>query len=230
MAIVLRVLYNNRDWQAPCTAPGKDNKCFLCFKDNVNIRKPSPSDSVCSGHCWEQHICKDFKWGCTPKGRVYGNRAYPGIKAFFVFKQPDGKYTLWGRSTVKSVNSNIVEEGEEWEEGFAFIHFDAFEPLPTDKWVKDLSDLELVGESWRIGRHRFLSREREIALERLIDRVTDTPKSDSIAASGHSSKTGIYVDLAPIIRQRLNKIAQEEGREVEEIVRQAIAEWLKKIQ
>ncbi|MFA5367407.1 MAG: hypothetical protein WC333_05970 [Dehalococcoidia bacterium] len=222
MGIVFRVLYNNKDWKARCATPGKDDQCWLCFEDELEITMPKRDSEECTGHCWEQHLCVDYKWGCTPKGRKYGNRARPGVKAFFVFKQSDGRYTLWGKTIVRSVDSKVGEDG------YAYVYFNAFKPLPKDKWVKDLKDTDLVEESWRIGRHRFIRQERENALDRLIDGIA-TPQETKVASvTRHGSSISLNIDISANIYKKLEEIAEEEGREIDEVIRESIAGWLRK--
>jgi hypothetical protein len=38
MAIVIRTLFNNQNWQAKCHNPYQDIRCKSCFNPNVNIR------------------------------------------------------------------------------------------------------------------------------------------------------------------------------------------------
>jgi hypothetical protein len=227
MGIVIRTLYTNQDWQAPCKNPGKDSGCWLCFEDIVDIKPPSLSDEVCTGHCWEQHLCNEYKWGCTPKGRRFGNRAYPGMKVFFVFKQRDGKYTLWGVTKVQSIDDKPMEEGKEYEVGYTFIHFNPFEPLPRNKWLRNLSDVQLVGEKWLMGRHRYIDTEREAKLEQLVEGIVSGKEAESLVTAELPTTTTLNVNVAPNVYKKLKDIADEEGREIDEIVREAMAEWLK---
>lgn len=230
MAIVIRVAYNNQNWEEPCKTPGKDGLCWLCFEDILEIIPPKRTDEVCSGHCWEQHLCIEYRWGCTPKGRIYGNRARPGIKVFFVFKQPDGNYTLWGKTTVHSVDDEIVEEGRDDEVGFAFIHFNPFEPLTRDKWVRNLSDVQLVGAKWLQGRHRYISTQSEAYLEQLIEGIVPEKQEEAVAiapSDNSDNNVNLSISVTPNIYKKLESIANEEGRQVDEIMREAIAEWMK---
>jgi len=168
MAIVIRTLYNNRNWQAPCTSPYKDKNCWLCFRPNVNIKPPSVNDVTCSGHCWEQHICTSYRWGCTPQGNKFGDRAYAGMNVFLVFKQTDGKYTLWGKTSVRDIDDRVMLTGKPDEHGFSFIHFNPFKPLPKDKWVRNLAAIQLVGKPWGQGRYRYIQDGLEANLQQLI--------------------------------------------------------------
>ena len=227
MAMVIRTLYNNQGWRAPCLQPGKDPECWLCFEDNVAIKAPNLTDEVCSGDCWERYICSRYRWGCTPRGRTFGYRAYRGNKVFFIFKQQDGNYTLWGKSLVKSVDTEPLKQGEEGEIGFAFIHFDPFEPLTRDKWVSNLSDIQLVGKRWLRGRYRYIDHEKETYLEQLIEGIVLEPQIEIPVLARPTATIDVSVSLMPNICKKLEDIAGEEGRQVDEVIREAIAEWLK---
>ena len=227
MGMVIRTLYNNQDWRARCKHPYKDGGCWLCFEDNVDIRPPSRTDEICSGHCWEQHLCAEYRWGCIPKGATFGRRAYPGMTVFFVFKQPDGNYTLWGKSTVRNVDDKPLEQGGDDEVGFAFVRFEPFKPLPRDKWISNLRDIQLVGQKWLMGRHRYINAEQEAYLQEMCERgVAERPLQSAMGVSTGSDVT-LNIMVMPNVYRRLESIARDEGRRVDEIVREAIAEWLK---
>lgn len=227
MGIVIRTLYNNRSWQAPCNSPYKDRGCSLCFEPNVDIKPPSISDEVCTGNCWERNLCIKYRWGGIPKGRTFGGQAYIGMKAFFVCKQLDGNYTLWGKTTVQSIDDNVLEEGEDDEKGFAFIHFSPFEALPKDKWVRDLTAQQLVGKKWLMGRHRYIDTGRETYLEQLIKRTTTEKRAEGSIITPPPSNSTLNIRIMPNIDKKLEEMAYKEGRQKDEIVREAIAEWLK---
>ncbi len=221
--MVIRVLYNNQDWRAKCTTPGKDNGCWRCFQGGLGIKQPDPNDKVCSGDCWERRLCTEYHWGCIPKGRTFGNRARPGTKVFLIFRQPGGKnYTLWGRTTVRSVDSEPVKEGQDYEKGFAFVHLEPFEPLPSEQWVRDLTDEQLVRAPWLMGLHRFIDAEQEAKLEQRIKGEGLLPDTD-VAPRG----TELTISVAPTMYGKLKNVETQEGRPLDEIVREAIAEWLR---
>jgi|GEM_PF-2334280 len=229
MGLVIRVLYNNQFWQAPCTKPGADASCWQCFSEgNLEIERPSKADEICSGHCWEQHLCVDLRWGCTPQGRVYGSRAYSGQKVFFAFRQQDGKYTMWGKTTVSSLDEKPLEGGTNYEKGFAFIHFNPFKPELREKWIANLSDKQLVGNKWLMGRYRFIDAEHETYLEKLMEGSVPQKQPRPASSIRANSNTTIDLDLSPNIYQKLENIANDEGRNMDDVVKEAIAEWLKK--
>lgn len=217
MGMVIRTLYNNQGWSEPCVKPGEDSYCGYCFWADRAIRRPSREDEVCKGECWEKYICRRFRWGCTPKGNVF-NRAYKGTKVFLVFPQPTGLYTIWGVTTVTSADAIPRTQGEEDEEGFAFVHFEPFSPLPEDKWVRNLTDVELVRASWRMGTFRYVSPEQESYIESLLRgyRPEKQPRTDvtlTIKIKGH-------------IDQRLDELASLEGRGKEDLIKEALAEFI----
>lgn len=227
MGIVIRTLYNNQAWKQPCVKPFADHFCFECLKDYVSlsIKPPSKDDEVCSGRCWEQNICSGYRWGCTPSGRRFGKRAFPGMKAYFVYKQPDGKYTIWGTSVVRSIES-VFKKSSIDDKEYQFMNLQPFDQLPQRNWARNMTDKQLVGEEWRQGRYRFIDSEQESYLDQLIK------NADSIPGQLTSPKTlelgkGQYT-LAPSIEKKLDSIAIQEGRAKDDLVKEAIAEWLNK--
>jgi len=227
MAMVIRVAYNNQDWRAPCKTPGQDRLCQECFKDILDIEAPKKDDVICSGHCWEQHLCNDYKWGCTPKGRVYGSRAKPGTTVFFVFKQPDGNYTIWGKTSVAAVDTRPMENEVSYEQGFSFIHFEDFDPLPREKWVADISDVNLVGAKWLQGRHRFIDDDQEQHLLRLTEGNIKEEKPATVVIGERHISVDLHVNVVPNIHRKLENLAKEEGRQINDCIREAIAEWIR---
>lgn len=229
MGIVIRTLYNNQGWKARCIKPYSDTLCHICCSENVhvNITPPSPGDPECSGHCWEENLCVDYRWGCTPAGRRFGSRAYPGMKVLFVYRQPGGNYTIWGMTTVRNIDSNIEISYVDGK-GYSFMYFDAFEQLVRHKWVRDLTDRQLVGEEWRQGRYRYIDSRHDTYLEQLVERkeVQGGAEDEPITVTPPSSRV-VTIPIMPNVEQKLDAIARQEGRSKEEIVREAIAEWLR---
>ena len=226
MGLVIRCMFNNQDWKDACIKPGEDWECEMCFLSPVNIRPPKKDDEVCSGHCWERYICRKYRWGCTPQGRTFA-QAYKGMKVFFVYKHFMGNYTIWATTKVINVDDHPMQTGVEDEDGFVFIHFEPFDPLPREKWVPELSDQQLVGELWRQGRFRYIDKEREQYLEQLIERTGVDEISTVKSLLEPSRSSVISIELMPNIRKRLDQVAKHEGRTIEEIIREATAEWLR---
>jgi hypothetical protein len=232
MAIIIRTAYNNKGWNGKCDYPGKDPLCWQCFTGDIRVHGPNKNDVVCSGDCWESRIYKDLKWGCTPKGRLYGPDAYPGVTVYLIFTQPDGKYTIWGKTKASSVDGELMSSGKDFEDGFSFIHFAPFEPLPRDKWITDLTDVQLVGTKWLQGRHRYIHGSQEQYIQDLIEGKAnpyDTVPEQIIAESKKIRTVGNQLNtvVTEIMFEKLIKIASEEGRTVDELVRQAIADFVR---
>ena len=225
MGIVIRTVYNNNGWQARCKAPYKDVECGECFKEIVDIVAPTKAGEICSGKCWEQNLCIEYRWGCTPSGRKFGKRAYIGMKVFFVYKQPDGKYALWGKTTVERIGDKF--EVDFTGKHYQFMYFSPFAALPEDKWVRDRTDQQLVGEKWLMGRYRYIDAGRESYLEQLIKggEAENLPEGPIITPP--PSSTTLNIKIVPNINEKLEEIAYKEGRQKDEIIREAIAEWLK---
>ena len=230
MAIVIRTAYNNSDWRKPCSHPGEDRLCWICFEDTLQVDPPDVGDDVCSGDCWERRICTDYRWGCTPKGRRYGSDAYRGATVFLVFKQQDGDYRIWGKTKVTSTDDDAMATGVPFEDGYTFIHFEPFVPIPRDEWAPALSDVQLVGARWLQGRHRYVGSSQEKYLDQVIAGQV-TPESSTPVALAHpvpkSGQVTLDTTVANSVFRRLEETAVSEGRSVDELVRQAIADFLR---
>jgi hypothetical protein len=230
--MVIRLLYNNQGWKAPCTNPSIDPLCHKCFDEgNLDIKGPSKEDEVCSGICWERDLCTDYEWGCTPKGRKFNQkRAKEGAEVFFVFQQPDNKYTLWGSSNVTDVNVPPIKKLPPlWGEYKHFMRFVPFEQLPKDQWVKDLTDVDLVEEVWKMGRYRFISPEKKTELMGLIEGTIskDQVVSKPVIPVPETGNKAVSIVFSGNIYKKLAEVGKAEGRQVDEIVKEAVAEWLR---
>ncbi len=225
-AMVIRCMYNNRGWKGACLTPGKDPECEPCFYSLVQINPPEPDDEECSGNCWERYICTDFRWGCYPKGNTFA-QAHKGMRVFFVFRQPSGSYTVWGTTRVVSIDSEPVHTGKDFEDGYNFVHLEPLEQLPREKWVRDLPDTQLVGASWRQGRFRYIDRERELHLERLIGGEKLGIAQECAVPVLPPRTCVLSIEVMSHISEKLDKIALQEGRKKDDIVREAVAEWLR---
>ncbi|MFC1971039.1 ribbon-helix-helix protein, CopG family [Chloroflexota bacterium] len=240
MSIVIRVLYENEQWKRRCTSPFTDPLCWKCQEarrdldqgktPKLNITPPNIGDKECSGYCWERDLCNSFDWGSDQHFR----RVLPGMKVFLVFEQKNDKsnrieYRLWGRTIVNSVNVPPARKLEHDEEKYKYwIRLEPFEPLPRGKWSQPLSDKDLIGTKWGQGFYRYIHEEvREAFLEKLALGVPVEEAGGKLTAAPSTGKTK-YGLLAPNIEQKVEEIAINQGRTREEIIRQAVAEWLKK--
>jgi hypothetical protein len=242
MAIIIRVLYENEQWKKKCKFPFTDPLCWKCQEarrdldqgkpTKLDITPPKVGDKECSGCCWERDLCNSFDWGSDQHFR----RVLPGMKVFLVFEQKNEKsnrieYRLWGWTTVKSVNvppTRRLERDDE-EKYKYWIQLEPFEPLPRDRWSRPLCDKDLIGSKWGQGFYRYIDeRERETFLEKLALGVPIEDADSKLTIAKPIGKPVKYALLAPNIQQKVEEIAMNQGRAREEIIRQAVAEWLKK--
>jgi len=224
--IVIRCMYNNQGWKAACVKPGEDPECEPCFYPLVQIKPPKRDDKECFGNCWERYVCTDYKWGCYPKGNTFA-QAYIGMKVFFTFKQLSGNYTIWGTTKVTGIDSEPMHTGKDFEDGYRFIHFEPFEQLPKENWVRNVPDNQLVGAMWRQGRFRYIDSERESYLEKLISGEKPKLTQEFTVAVSSSGTSVLNIEVMSHINEKLEKFALQEGRKKDDIVREAIAEWLR---
>jgi len=152
------------------------------------------------------------------------------MKVFFVFKQPDSKYyTLWGRTTIDSVNvPPIGNKAESVEKGYTqYVRFSPFQPLPSEKWVENLTDSDLTGDKpWLMGRYRYITAEKEAYLESIIEGFVPEKSDQGSEVALTRGDVVLTVVITSTMSGRLESAATEEGRRVDEVVREAIAEWL----
>ncbi len=169
MAIVIRTLFNNQSWRSPCVAPGKDERCTLCFSDGRVLRGPQREDGVCSGFCWERDLCCRYEWPCIPQGNAFGDRVQTGDPVFLVHRETGGTYTIWGYTHVFSVERQPRTIGDANHIGYAFLKFDDFAPLQPETRPRGLRADELVGAQWGQGCYRYLSIAEAERFEQLLE-------------------------------------------------------------
>lgn len=182
--IVIRTAFNNQGWQDRCINPLNDPRCYQCVEKRINVGWGRPiedsigkdedgrcvfiaqKDAVESGRriqagqptyspCVEHALCTKYYWENFE--RHFSTRAHPGQAAFFVFKDRDQYYTLWGRSRVRSITSD--KRG---------TYFEPFDPLPQDRWVEKITDRDLVGNPWGSGTFRYIGADQVHYLDDLI--------------------------------------------------------------
>lgn len=212
MGIVIRVAFNDKDWKGACLHPLTDPMHYQCREHRVNVG-PIKEDSMgfCTTKCWERELCNKYRWENVLGD--WGTRAYSGANVYFVYRQPSGLYTLWGKSQVSQISGNE-------------IFFTPFQPLA--KWKTDLRPKQdLVGKDWKQGFYRYIDAVQEDKLDRLIEGGERQFDDRRDSTSLDSAATHIEIALKPHIAAKLQRIAEEEGREIEDVVREAIGEWLK---
>lgn len=158
--LVIRTLHNNKNWSGPCCKPFSDELCYYCQnnKSNLAIKPPNITDTVCSGSCWEQTLCTQYFWGCTPYGNLWGKRAKPGMKVLFVFRQKINSktlYTLWAETYLKSIDSGLNSSGIPGKNGYNLMYFEPFQPFPKNQWKRNLLAQSIVGNDWGSGNYRY---------------------------------------------------------------------------
>ena len=176
IALVIRTLYNNQDWKDRCKQPYIDKLCYYCpdNKLGLKITPPSPGSNPCNGSCWEQILCKQHFWGCTPKGCFWGGRAQPGIKVFFVFREHHKNkprptlYTLWGKTTINSIDASIDLSGVSGKHGYHLIHFAPFQPAAQTNWISGLAANNIVGKPFGSGNFRYIPNSITDELDKMI--------------------------------------------------------------
>ena len=173
MALVIRTLYNNQNWIAPCKEPYKDSLCYFSIENKckLDITPPKSGDMFCSGSCWERKLCKEYCWGCNPKGNFWGKRTVKGMKVFLIFRQlhkPDTLYTLWWKTLVDSVDNFIDKSGQKGKDGYALMHFKPFIAAPRNKWASNLTSSNVVGNLFGNGNYRFVKGNIATLLDSLI--------------------------------------------------------------
>jgi hypothetical protein len=169
-ALVIRTLYENCSWQAPCKNPWTDHLNYFCRNNklDLNIQPPSPCSNPCDGKCWEQSLCNNLYWGCTPQGNFWSRRASEGMRVFFVFRQDSSprKYTLWGKTFLKHKDASLNTSGIWGRHGYHLIHFEPF--CPSQSWVANLSSNAVVGKPWGKGNYRYIDAQLSSKLENMI--------------------------------------------------------------
>jgi len=231
MGIIIRVAFNNQGWVGPCQNPLKDPQCYQCTEGRVYVNSGKPikedENGFCKGDtqdgqawCWEQTLCTKYFWG-NAIGK-WGPRAYSGEKVYLVYRERDGSYTLWGRTKVDRIDNEAKD--------YPKLYLEPFKPLPKDKWVRGLSDIDLTGKLWLRPNFRYIDNKREAVLDSLIEGGAPEQKfkeQPRISPPSQADYMTINLRLKRNVMERLEKFAHSEGREVEEITREAIAEWLK---
>lgn len=228
--LVIRTVFNNQGWAGPCKNPFKDIRCFKCIQSSglyINKGKPIVEDErgFCKGDvhndpllgdlwCWEQTLCTRFFWG-----NVLGKWRFvqEDMPVYFVYSDLDGSLTLWGKSIIDRIDNTPDRYP---------IYFKEFTPLPQDRWVKGLTGEELTGKYWKQLHFRYLDNQHESYLSSLIE---GNKKVEKITNAIHSLDDYeiTNIKLKRDVKEKLKKIAAEEGREVEEVIREAIAKLIR---
>ena len=239
-ALLLRVLYENSKWREKCLSPFTDPLCWKCQEarrdldqgkvTKLNITPPEiddVGDKRCSGRCWEASLAKDFEWGSDKHFRGL----LPGMKVFLVFEQKNNntkkiEYCIWGSTIITHIN---VPQLAHPDSSYKYwIRLKEFEPLPHEKWSNPMSDKDLLGTKWGQGFYRYIYNESHVAfLEKIVSGVPIEEAGIKLNLVPPAVKTK-NVLLSANIEEKIKEIANSQGRTRDDIIRQAVAEWLKK--
>lgn len=230
VGLVIRTVFNNQGWKEPCKNPLKDYRCFKCVEGGglyINKGNPIEEDEkgFCKGNsegdpklgekwCWEQGLCTKYFWKNIKGKWRYVN---VGMPVYFVYSERDGSLTLWGRSVIDKVNNEFK---------YSHLYFKPFEPMPQDKWVKGLNGEELTGNSWRQLHYRYLDEKHENFLSSLIKGVEKIDRPNRFILSSGEYEI-INFQIRRDIKEKLAKIADKEGREVSDVIREALAKLIR---
>lgn len=229
--LVIRTVFNNQGWAGRCVKPLSDIKCFKCMEGGLYINKGNPIEEdekgICKGEpedyplfedeagwCWEQVLCKKYFWG-NVKGKW--RQTFKEMPVYFVHPELDGSLTLWGHSLIERIDNEPHE--------YPPIYFKPFKPLPQDRWVKGLTGEEIVGEKWRQLHFRYLDESHEKYLSALVQGKRNPPLPK--VALYVEAYDALTVELRRDVKEKLEKIAHTEGREVKELVREAVAKLIR---
>ena len=230
--LVIRTVFNNQGWAGPCKNPLTDQQCYICVKGvlpGINGGNPIEEDAegYCHGDfgsyavpedkwCWEQTLCSEYYWR-NIKGKW--RYAKVGMPVYFVYSEIDRTLTLWGKAIIDKIDN---------KHPLPTLHFQKFKPLPQKIWVYGLTGEELTGEHWKQGHYRYLNPRYETYLADLVkggEKRETKIESNAMLSSGAYEKLDIH--LRGDIRNKLGKIAQSEGREVQELIREAVAKLIR---
>jgi hypothetical protein len=154
MGIIIRTSFNNQHWASNCKNADRDRRLFKCRDKVIDVHFKVDKNGFCIAKCWEQNLCKNYKWECLigefDKTRAKGY-------AFFVFPDINKLLVLWGFSKIERVDGST-------------IYFKKFKPLPTEKWIYGLSSKDdLLGKDWDQGTYRYINDLQESKIKELID-------------------------------------------------------------
>jgi hypothetical protein len=91
-----------------------------------------------------------------------------GDDVFLVYKQNDGRYTLWGITSINGLDTKVWQTGGPDELGFAFVYFTPFKALDEDKRIPNLTVKDLVGKIWGQGRYRYIDKKQADRIRLLV--------------------------------------------------------------
>ena len=231
LGLVIRTAFNNQGWAGRCKNPLSDPRCFKCRQGGLYINKGNPiveedENGQCKGEpedyplvgdeafwCWEQVLCKKYFWG-NVKGKW--RYVFIGMPVYFVYPEVDSTLTLWGYGLVDRIDNEPDE--------YPPIFFKPFEPLPQERWVKGLNGAKVTGKKWGQLHFRYLDESHEKYLASLIEGKHEPGREGIYSPLSYDV---INIELKRDIKEKIEKIAQTEGREPQELIREAVAKLIR---
>jgi hypothetical protein len=231
VGLVIRTAFNNQGWKGPCKNPLSDSRCFKCKEGGLYINKGNPieedADGYCKGEpdeyplggnvvwCWEQILCKEFLWG-NVKGKW--RQVTEKMPVYFVYPELDGTLTLWGHSIIERINNDPDE--------YPPIYFRPFDSMPQDRWVKGLTGEEITGKKWGSLHFRYLDERHERYLASLVEGKGQFEETRSSIRPSERLEI-LDIELRRDIKEKIDKIAHTEGREIKDLIREAVAKLIR---
>ncbi len=235
--LVIRTAFNNQGWAGRCEHPLNDQRCFKCLEGGLYINRGDPiteedGNGYCKGEpeeyplsyladvdeeywCWEQILCKKYCWG-NVKGKW--RKVFREMPVYFVYPEINKTLTLWGHS--------VIDKTDNTHKVYPPIFFKPFKPMPENKWIKGLTGEEITGKKWGQLNFRYLDKSHEQYLSSLVEgkERLQYRSSDSNVLESYE---GLSVELKRDIKEKLVKIANNEGREIKDVIREAVAKLIR---
>jgi hypothetical protein len=138
------------------------------------------------------------------------------MPVYFVYPEVDSTLTLWGYGLVDRIDNEPDE--------YPPIFFKPFEPLPQERWVKGLNGAKVTGKKWGQLHFRYLDESHEKYLASLIEGKYEPGREGIYSPRSYDV---INIELKRDIKEKIEKIAQTEGREPQELIREAVAKLIR---
>lgn len=153
MGIIIRTAYNNNNWAGRCKNARRNNlQLKKCWNDVFNTGWKVDKKGNCLADCWECKLCRKYRWtninGNFNKERAFGN-------AYFIFTDINTSLVLWGKSKIKKVENDQM-------------YFNKFNAFPPERWIRNLSAQQLLGQKWGHGTFRYIDTKIEKNIGKLI--------------------------------------------------------------
>jgi hypothetical protein len=228
-AVIIRTVYNNNGWAGPCKKPISEDsyKCYKCVKGEVvgvngGEKISEDNNGYCIGEigsiipgdkwCWEQTLCSNYFWRNL---RGQWRYATVGMPVYFVYTEYDGSLTLWAETIIDEIDN---------EHDYPTLKFRPFDPLPKNKRVTGLTGEKLTGKSWRQGAYRYPNENHKNYIASLLLGESIDAPTTNLSPAGYKT---INLKLKNDIRNKLIKIANDEGRELDDLIREALAKLIR---